>query len=83
MDVLSLGAVPSTLSQDDVITIKTLYEELRRICALALERQVAVVIDAEHSGLVLRIFSHENKSFIVLSRYTVSSLHLCRDAVEP
>jgi len=50
MDILSLGTIPSTLTQDDVIAIKTLYEELRRICALALERQVAVVIDAEHSG---------------------------------
>ncbi|KAF9507110.1 hypothetical protein BS47DRAFT_1373974 [Hydnum rufescens UP504] len=49
MAVLSLETVPSPLTQDDVIAIKTLYEELRGICSRARERKVAVVIDAEHS----------------------------------
>ena len=55
MDVLSHGTMPSTLTQDDVTAIKTLYEDLRQICARARERQVAVIIDAEQSGYVLGI----------------------------
>ncbi|KAK7688068.1 hypothetical protein QCA50_008438 [Cerrena zonata] len=50
LDILYSGSIEgSPLSQQDVVDLKNLYDDMARVCARGQERGIRVVIDAEYS----------------------------------
>ena len=53
LDILYSGSIEGTpLSEQDVIDLRDLYEDMIKVCTRGQERQIRVVIDAEYRSVM-------------------------------